>query len=206
MKIEVRKDSEIVSVVNSLYPAGVSHRGTLRFPSIGVGYVYLQWSDSPWEEDYYVDLNNNLYALTEDMSVSLGGIVTNWVQDLGQESNLTVVQEKVQKINELQLGLQTEVLALLGVEGSKETESFATQEREAREWAANNAVATPFIDALLIGRSLPGETKAQLVATIIAKADYFSVTYAGLLGKFHKVTKQVEAATTKASVLVVSWV
>tara|TARA_R110000868_G_scaffold244257_2_gene500398 strand:+ start:85 stop:702 length:618 start_codon:yes stop_codon:yes gene_type:complete len=205
MKIEVRAEQDFIYVVNALYPAGVRHLGNLRFPDIGVDYVYVQWSDSPWEEDYYVDLNNNLYALTGAMVVTLSGIVAAWVQDLGQEGNLTVAQEKVQQINVLQLALDTYVRTLIGVEGSKETESFTTQEREAREWTASNAVATPFVDALLAGRSLAGETKQTLVDVIIIKADLYAAAYAGLLGKFHRLTKEIEVATTKAEVLAVVW-
>lgn len=205
MKIEVRKEQEITHIVNALYPTGVNHIGNLRFPDIGVDYLYLQWSDTPWEESYYVDLNNNLYDLTDAMLIVLTVTVTDWVQDEGQEGNLTVDQEKVKKINELQLALETEVINLLGVEGAKETESFTTQEREARAWDADNLIATPFIDALLTARSLAGETKQQLVGIIIFKADLFAVSYATLLGKFHKLTKQVEVAVDKTEISAITW-
>ena len=73
-----------------------------------------------------------------------------------------------------------------------EIASWRKQEEQARAWLADNTVSTPTVDGLLVTRAL-GETKAELVAKIIANADAYEMAYAPLLGKFQALSRQIDA-------------
>lgn len=49
---------------------------------------------------------------------------------------------------------------------AEERETWTTQEEEARAWTADNEAETPMLDGILTD----GETKAELVASVLAKA------------------------------------
>jgi hypothetical protein len=96
---------------------------------------------------------------------------------------------------------QAAIKAMAGNTDSAEMASWTKQETEARAWTADNNTLTPLIDNLLIGRNIAGETKAALVATIIAKADGYAQGYALVLGMYHAKQKQLEACTTVEQIL-----
>lgn len=59
-----------------------------------------------------------------------------------------------------------------------ERETWATQEREARAWVLDNTAPTPMLDGILIA----GEAKADLVASVIAKADALKAASSAIIG------------------------
>lgn len=63
---------------------------------------------------------------------------------------------------------------------SSEVLSWPKQESEARAYIADNAAATPLLDALSQAR---GVAKADLAGRVIAKADAFSALSGSLIGK-----------------------
>jgi hypothetical protein len=65
-----------------------------------------------------------------------------------------------------------------------ERDTWIVQEREAREWLADDTSPVPFITTLAEAR---GVELAELVGRIIVKADAYSVMLAGALGVKHKV-------------------
>lgn len=67
---------------------------------------------------------------------------------------------------------------LSGLYPPAERETWATQEREARAWLLDNRTLTPMLDGIMI----PGEAKAALVASVIAKADALKAASAPIIG------------------------
>lgn len=82
--------------------------------------------------------------------------------------------------------------ALVASYPAQEVATFAKQETEARAYLANNAAATPLIDALATNRGVP---KAELAARIVAKADAFAVYAGRVIGYRQKLEDQIDAAT-----------
>ncbi len=76
---------------------------------------------------------------------------------------------------------------------STELLTFDKQEKEARQWKADNSVATPFLDGLALAR---GIDKAELVDRVIAKADAFEKAVATLTGLRQKYEDQLALAQT----------
>ncbi len=64
-----------------------------------------------------------------------------------------------------------------------ERDTWIAQERESREWLADNTSSVPFISTLATTR---GIELSELVTRIIAKADAYSVMLATALGEKHK--------------------
>lgn len=86
-----------------------------------------------------------------------------------------------------------------------EIASWPKQEREARAWAADNAVATPWIDAASQAR---GITKTVLANLIIAQADALAPLHGALTGKRQKLRDQIDALganPTEAQLAAIQW-
>ncbi len=92
------------------------------------------------------------------------------------------------KETELIRAFDDAVLAALGKYTSLEVDSWYKQEKEARDWTANNSTPTPFLDAIAQAR---GATIAVLAAQIVTKANAFEVVYGGVLGKKQKLLDQL---------------
>lgn len=80
---------------------------------------------------------------------------------------------------------------------SSEVLSWPKQEAEARAYIADNAAATPLLDALAEAR---GVAKAELASRIIAKADAFSTLSGSLIGKRQALEDALMALPTDATV------
>ena len=117
--------------------------------------------------------------------------------------DIEVVRKK--KLALIGRGFMETVNGAIGFIGFGEMSSWDKQEVEARAWIADNTYQTPFIDALLIGRNIEGETKAILVDKIIAKADAYKTFYGQILGKLHAKQKLIEDATTLEELKTISW-
>ena len=74
------------------------------------------------------------------------------------------------------------------------------QEKEARAWQADNAAATPYIDALLVERPL---SKYELVARIIGKADAF--TWASGMATGAPASLRMKSTRPMARVILPHW-
>ena len=105
MKIIVKQNENSVYVENDTYPSGVFHIGNDKFPDIGVDYLYIQFSSAIWEQDYYVNLNNQLFDLTEEMLATLNTVASTWTQDLGQQGN----PNDEQKLNTIKGSIQMHI-------------------------------------------------------------------------------------------------
>lgn len=132
-----------------------------------------------------------------DFSIDGASMNDEQKQEVLNEINAFEVPfEWVYNLKDMQLRqAYTQAIRALVKEDELEIASWDKQESEARAWTIDNAVSTPFIDALLAGRNL-GENKEELVTKIIKKADAYKTFYGQLLGKFHAKQKELEAATT----------
>lgn len=98
----------------------------------------------------------------------------------------------------------TQAIRNIVKEDNFEIASWDKQESEARAWIVDNTIATPLIDALLIGRNL-GESRAELVTKIISKADAYKAFYGQILGKLHAKQKLLEASKTIEELKTIEW-
>jgi len=96
-----------------------------------------------------------------------------------------------QALSRINSGYQAEMGKILNDYPQAETLTFDKQEREARQWQADNSVATPYIDAMLAERPLE---KAELVGRILAKADAFTQASGMATGKRQRLEDDVKAA------------
>lgn len=148
---------------------------------------------------YHKDDQNNVFAYESDGSQD--DLIGNKVAMTAAEVELyinppkTINDAKTSKQSAIKIDYENAVKAMTGDTDSAEMASWTKQESEGRAWVADNTASTTVIDNLLIGRNM-SETKAQLVAKIIAKADGYAVAYAQVLGAYHAKQKAIEVATT----------
>ena len=202
MKIEIRKFNSTIYIENDKYPTGVTSTGNSSFPDIGVEYDFLMWDSLVIASRYY-NQDGIVYPLSEEQNAQMQTLVTNWHQPVGQEGNPTLEQRKMLQKSKLIQAFNLEIESLTSMAQYHEMASWRKQEDEARAYTADNTVATPFIDAQVATRQL--ETKDELVAKIIANADAYQVTYAGLLGKYQNLSNAISIATTATEVEAIVW-
>ncbi len=83
-----------------------------------------------------------------------------------------------------------------------EQQTWDKQEREAREFVADDQTPTPMLTALAEAR---GITVADLAARVIVKADAFSAYSGGVIGRRQRCEDEIDAATNLAAVDAVTW-
>ena len=203
-KINVRSHASNIAIINEKYLNLVNCYDDNLIPNIGVPYIYLQWTDSVWEENYFVDINNHVQQFTDEQLILIEKICKEWVQPLGQEGNPTLEQAKLYKNAKITNTFNDEVNTLVNSVSNHEMVSWNKQENEARSYVLDNTIPTPFIDVLLVSRGF-GETKQELVTKIITNADAYELSYGALLGKYQSVIKQINLALTKEEVDLVVW-
>lgn len=100
---------------------------------------------------------------------------------------------KYTKLSEINGKYEVATSSLVSTYPDTELLTFDKQEKEAREWKADNSVETPFLDGLAKAR---GIDKAELVDRVIAKADAFETAVATLTGLRQKYKDQLALAKT----------
>lgn len=108
-----------------------------------------------------------------------------WISDVSKGKEL--------KLYEVNSGYDSVVNAYMKTYPEAELLTFDKQEKEAREWTADNSVSTPFLDSLAKAR---GIDKADLVSRVIKKAEAFQTAISTLTGVRQKYEDEIEAATT----------
>lgn len=103
---------------------------------------------------------------------------------------LTTAQQIEAARGRINAAYENSVSAMTAGYPSSEIKSWDKQETEARNWQADNAALTPWIDAAAGGRGMP---KAVLVARIIAKANIFAVRHGELTGKRQRLDDEITA-------------
>lgn len=109
---------------------------------------------------------------------------------------------KTAKLREINAAYQSEMQTILATYPDAETLTWDKQEREARAWQADSAVATPYIDALVTGR---GMGKAELVQRIIDKADAWISISGQATGKRQAIEDAVNDAQNQADLDAITW-
>lgn len=109
----------------------------------------------------------------------------SWIPDIEKGKKL--------KLYEVNSGYDSAVSSYMKTYPEAELLTFDKQEKEAREWTANNRVSTPFLDGLARAR---GIDKADLVSRVIKKAEAFQTAISTLTGVRQKYEDRIDAATT----------
>lgn len=109
----------------------------------------------------------------------------SWIPDIAKGKEL--------KLCEVNSGYDSAVNAYMKTYPEAETLTFDKQEKEAREWTADNSVSTPFLDGLSKAR---GIDKADLVSRVIKKAEAFQTAISTLTGVRQKYEDEINATTT----------
>lgn len=92
----------------------------------------------------------------------------------------TTAQLKATQLASINADCESAIATITTSYPSSEVLSWPKQEAEARTYIADNAAATPLLDALAQAR---GVAKADLAGRVIAKADAFSAMSGSLIGK-----------------------
>lgn len=194
--IVINKIDQIIMVTNKKYK-NVRHIGNVdpKCPDIGLEYIYLQWGDDVWFENYYVDNANHKFLLSSDQEVVVGKVCSDWEQDLGQEGNPTIDQAKEKAKIDLMVAFSSATNELSNRTTSHEMSSWSVQILEANAFIADSSASTPFIDVLLVSRNL-NETKEELVGKIINNSIKYNAEYGKLLGAYQFNIKQIDNATS----------
>lgn len=109
---------------------------------------------------------------------------------------------KAAKLSDIEQAFSTAMAAVKAGYPADEILSWDKQEQEARAWLADNAAATPMIDAMLLQRTTL--TKTELVARIVAKADIAAGIVGTLVGKRQALEDQIADATLE-TIGSISW-
>ncbi|MDD3463285.1 MAG: hypothetical protein PHW07_06545 [Sulfurospirillaceae bacterium] len=112
---------------------------------------------------------------------------------------------KKNKLIKLTQDFSVFIKSIIGEAPVSEISSWNVQEKEARAWVLDTEIQTPFIDALLTGRNIEGETKESLINIIITKADNYKAFYGQQLGRLHVKQKLIENATSVEELKFITW-
>lgn len=143
----------------------------------------------------------NIIATQEEINKAIEQLGEEFTKEEFENalSNIRLELSKTLKLNDIKTDYESSVKNMIGDTDTSEMASWTKQESEARAWITDNMEITPIIDNLIIGRAME-ETKAELVAKIIIKADAYAVAYAQVLGQYHAKQKAIEVATTVTEV------
>lgn len=84
----------------------------------------------------------------------------------------------------------------------EERETWATQQREARAWIADNTATVPMLSAMAAGRGISVET---LAAKVMENVALFESTSGAILGEQQRLLDVIDSASTVAAMLAVHW-
>jgi hypothetical protein len=130
-----------------------------------------------------------------------------WISDgnMPLPSEVDIEDLKISQLQQINIAFEQAMQQITSGYPASETSSWAKQETEARAYQANNAAATPLIDALAASRSI---NKAELVGRIIAKADLFAGISGTLIGRRQALEDDLDAlpeTATAEDVAAISW-
>ncbi|MGX2951682.1 hypothetical protein ACWIUA_12425, partial [Ursidibacter sp. B-7004-1] len=104
-------------------------------------------------------------------------------------------QHRIQLISKLSDQTDRLKSAILVGYPQAEIDSFYRQEREAREWLADNSTPTPMLSGIVASRpEIPN--LAVLVEKVVEKANAFSAVMGAIIGKKQAVETRIEFAKT----------
>lgn len=154
--------------------------------------------------DDALDIPDALYIKFQNAEISRLDVVNGEVVEFVPTSP-TVDELKQLKISEINADFEQSMQQITNGYPSNEVSSWSKQETEARAFVANNAAATPLIDALASSRSV---NKAELVTRIIAKADLFAEISGTLIGRRQGLEDDLDAlpaTATPEEIAAITW-
>lgn len=155
---------------------------------------------------YYKDNENNLHFLDDESFSHLlpaGSVKISDAEAANLQSPSPTLDEvKAENLSEINAECDRRIASIRSTYPETEVLSWYRQETEARALVADSAAVTPLVDGIAAAR---GQTREQLAALIIAKADSFASLTAPIFGRRQVLEKQIEAATTAEEVGAITW-
>lgn len=111
-------------------------------------------------------------------------------------------QAKLSAKDRINRAYEDEMNSILSEYPQAETMTWDKQEREAREWQADNSVSTPYVDKIAEVRNMD---KADLVQRIIEKADVWIELSGNATGKRQALEESIDAAETVDDANAIQW-
>ena len=105
----------------------------------------------------------------------------------------TLDEAKAAKLSEINAAADRAIATLTTTYPDREISTFDKQEREARDWTADNTASTPLLSALAQARGIPLD---ELVRRVLAKADAFAVASGSIIGQRQALEDRLDACTT----------
>lgn len=100
-----------------------------------------------------------------------------------EEAEQAAADQKARDITDINAAFIREVKAITDGYTEDEIKSWDTQLAEATAYNADNTASTPLLDSMI---AVSGDTKADLVTRILAKAEAYSKAFGAALGKKQK--------------------
>lgn len=152
------------------------------------------------------DWRGHLYWLADGSRYEITELGVKPPDNALEEAPPTAIDDlAAQALSRINSGYQDEMGEILNEYPQAETLTFDKQEREARQWQADNNVATPYIDAMLAERPLE---KAELIARILGKADAFTTASGMATGKRQRLEDEIKtalAAEDRVALEAITW-
>lgn len=114
----------------------------------------------------------------------------------------TLDELKAQALVKVNTGFTADAQALIGAYPEMERETWPNQQAEAVAWQANNATATPYLDAIAAARGADLTTFRQ---SVVNRVTQFKAGSAALVGKRQKLADAINAATTPDALASIEW-
>lgn len=121
---------------------------------------------------------------------------------LEAEENAVLAEAKKRALQKINDAYDTAVKVLVASYPDREVDTFTRQEQEAFAWVADNTASTPFIDGMLVTRSI---SKHELVDRILFKAQALADEMGKMTGKRQALEKQINALTTLEQLETIQW-
>ena len=104
----------------------------------------------------------------------------------------TLEEVKAAKLSEINRAADAAIATLTATYPDREISTFDKQEREARDWTADNTASTPLLSVLAQARGIP---LSDLVGRVLAKADAFAVASGSIIGQSQALEDRLDACT-----------
>ena len=106
---------------------------------------------------------------------------------------VSLEEVKAAKLSEINRAADAAIATLTATYPDREISTFDKQEREARDWTADNTASTPLLSVLAQARGIPLD---ELVRRVLAKADAFAVASGSIIGQRQALEDRLDACTT----------
>ncbi|MEO9231628.1 MAG: hypothetical protein ABI216_22120 [Devosia sp.] len=195
MRVTVIKDNSIVGVDGTFRTADLS--------SMESGVRVLQWDGATGHKEFYDPAIPNVDITSQ---TELQPFIDLWTAASPPPPPEPTPSELIASAHSrISNAYESAVDAVTSGYPPNEIASWPKQEAEARNYTADNATLTPWIDSAAAARSI---TKTDLVGLILANADALAPIHGALTGKRQKLRDEIDAlgpAATKEQLDLIQW-